>query len=695
MLFVVRKRNETSNMQENTNMAYWQRLAIWTLLYAAAFWIVPYIESEFEHTPVTWPPVGIALGAFVHLDRAKRWITASVLAVTGLIAASLTGNGVLLAAALVTGDMIAAGFGAWFYVRRLQSVSQRDAVQASLWLLFAAFCVAFVLATVFSSLNVANSTEFWASMWSIWFGSIMLGIILAGTPLIYLDRNWRSTGRDSEIFESLFLLFIVVGQTLYFFLASEQAGNMRLFWLQMVIPFIVLAALRCGASVAIALVFIISNIAAFATINGIGPIATLPAPKITQIIWLQAFFIVAGSVLTLVTAAISDKMRSSTHDAKQTAILAAIENTSLDAIISINATGRMLSVNPAAERLFGYIEAELLGKNVKMLMPSHFRDQHDGYLGNYIKTGERKIIGIGRVVAGERRDGSTFPIELSVGEAIVNEERIFVGTIRDLSEIEREHKRVQELQADLFHVSRLSEMGQIAASLAHEVNQPLAAIMNYAQAAQETIRQNDAAQISQASGNSRISEILSKISVQSGRAADIIKRLRAFIEKRSVERHLENLNALIEEALALALVGPAGRGVRVRTALSLGNPMVFVDRVQIQQVLVNLVRNAIDSMEGLDRREISIASFIEENQTMRVSVSDIGRGISEDIGARLFMAFVSTKEHGMGVGLSICKAIIDDHDGRIWFTAGEGGGTVFHFTLPLAGTEKKEQSGRA
>jgi len=167
----------------------------------------------------------------------------------------------------------------------------------------------------------------------------------------------------------------------------------------------------------------------------------------------------------------------SEHLQRRAALLSAMEQASLDAIITIDAKGIVLSFNPAAEHLFGFTEAEVVGRNVKMLMPPRFRTEHDGYVRRYLDTGEKRIIGIGRVVAGHKKDGSIFPLELSVGESHVGEKPVFVGFIRDLTQIEREQRRVQELQRELFHASRLSEMGQLAASLAHEVNQPLAAIM--------------------------------------------------------------------------------------------------------------------------------------------------------------------------------------------------------------------------
>lgn len=355
------------------------------------------------------------------------------------------------------------------------------------------------------------------------------------------------------------------------------------------------------------------------------------------------------------------------------ALLAAMVDTSSDAIITINAKGIIQSFNAAAQRLFGYLETDVLGQNVKMLMPPHFRAEHDGYLERYAQTGERHIIGIGRVVAGEKKDGSTFPLELAVGETRVEGLPVFVGFIRDLTEIQTEQRRVQELQQELFHVSRLGEMGQVASSLAHEVNQPLAAILNYLQVGK---------QIAEGPGDEPMRNILEKVEAQTTRAAEIVKRLRNFIDRRDFERRPESPTKIIEEALALGVVGPSTRAARITLQLMLDAPNVDVDRVQIQQVLVNLIRNALDAMEGQQKRELAIASTLE-NDNVKIAVRDTGPGISADVRDKIFGAFVSTKPQGMGVGLSICKAIVENHGGRIWFETNESGGTTFSFTLPV------------
>lgn len=358
-------------------------------------------------------------------------------------------------------------------------------------------------------------------------------------------------------------------------------------------------------------------------------------------------------------------------------LLAAIEEASIDAIITIDTSGIMQTFNPAAERIFGYAAAEAIGKNVKMLMPTSFRDQHDTYVSNYLHTGERKIIGIGRIVTGQKKDGSTFPMELAVGEANVQGRRIFVGFVRDLTEIESNHRRIQELQSNLFHVSRLSEMGQIASSLAHEVSQPLAAIMNFVQAAGQMLQMEQV-------GSPAITGLLGKIEAQASRASDIVKRLRAFVEKRELEHKRERLDSVIEEALALALVGSGTRDVQLRLLLGTADKEVDIDRVQIQQVLVNFIRNAIDAMDGLANREVSIETTAGEEGHVQVVVRDLGRGIDGKVAGQVFDAFVTTKPAGMGVGLSICKAIIEAHGGTIGFCPNVPRGTTFYFTLPIA-----------
>src|SRR5690348_16697849 len=371
--------------------------------------------------------------------------------------------------------------------------------------------------------------------------------------------------------------------------------------------------------------------------------------------------------------------RSEETEAHLRSILATVP----DAMIVIDEVGTMLSFSAAAERMFGHAEAEVVGRNVKMLMPSPDRDRHDQYLVNYLTTGRRKIIGIGRVTTALHSDGSTFPIELSVGEAWLGERRIFTGFIRDLTERQNTLLRLQDLQSELAHVGRLSEMGTLASSLAHELNQPLTAVASYCEGARELL---DHKPDEEALAMAR--EALDEAAQQAVRAGQIVRRLRDFMSHGEMERRVESLQRLINEANALALVGSREHGIDVQVELDAAADRVLVDRIQIQQVLVNLIRNAIDAMMDSQTRNLTLRTARDGEGFVEVIIEDTGSGISETIAEQLFQPFVTSKQNGMGIGLSICRTIIEAHGGRIWFEPGSNGGTAFHFTVP-SGEAKK------
>ena len=357
--------------------------------------------------------------------------------------------------------------------------------------------------------------------------------------------------------------------------------------------------------------------------------------------------------------------------------LRSILETVPDAIVVIDEQGLIDSFSLAAERLFGWQADEIKGRNVSLLMPEPYRGQHDSYLERYRRTGERRIIGIGRIVVGQRKDGSTFPMELAVGEMRLKDGRFFTGFVRDLTERQSSDKRLQELQSELMHVSRLRAMGQMAAALAHELNQPLTATINWAQAARRT------AQTAGAALPPKVLEFLGKSVDEASRAGQIIRRLRGFLEKGETERRIEDLNKVAEEAAALALVGVKQTGVRVTFSLQPNLPNVLIDKVQIQQVVINLVRNAVEAMEAVERRELVISSGPGPDEMVEVTVADTGPGLSAAVEAQLFQPFVTTKSGGMGLGLSISRSIIDGHGGRLTVRTNPGGGAVFGFTLPV------------
>ena len=353
-----------------------------------------------------------------------------------------------------------------------------------------------------------------------------------------------------------------------------------------------------------------------------------------------------------------------------------------EAMIVIDERGAIQSFSAAAERLFGYASGEVLGKNVKSLMPLPYREEHDGYLGRYIRTGERRIIGIGRVVVGQRKDGSTFPMELAVGEMRASNQRFFTGFIRDLTERQQTEARLQELQAELVYVSRLTAMGEMASALAHELNQPLSAIANYMKGSRRLLEHSSDGRAD------LLRDAMDKAAEQALRAGQIIRRLRDFVARGESERRVEDVKRLVEEASALALVGAKDKGVRVRFEFAPRIDFVLADKVQIQQVLLNLMRNAIEAMEESERRELLVSTTPAQDNMVEISVADTGTGIAPEISAQLFQPFVTTKAQGMGVGLSISRAIIEAHGGSIAPQPNPGGGTVFCFTLPAVAKEE-------
>ena len=346
-----------------------------------------------------------------------------------------------------------------------------------------------------------------------------------------------------------------------------------------------------------------------------------------------------------------------------------------DAMVVIDERGIILSFSHAAERLFGYSEDAVAGRNVSLLMPSPDRERHDGYIERYLATGVPRIIGIGRIVTGLRADGSTFPMALSVGEAQAADQRLFTGFIQDLTERRDFEARLEQLESELIHVSRLNAMGTMASTLAHELNQPLTAIASYSEAAAFLLDR------SEEPDTAMLRDVMGQIAEQSLRAGRIVRRLREFVSRGDLAKTIEDLPKVIEEASALALVGVREKGVATHFTYAPDATPVLIDRVQIQQVLINLMRNAVEAMEGMPTRRLSVATALLDPMSVQVSIADTGCGIAPQVRDKLFEAFNSSKDSGMGLGLSICRTIVEAHGGRITALDREGGGTEFRFTL--------------
>ncbi len=359
--------------------------------------------------------------------------------------------------------------------------------------------------------------------------------------------------------------------------------------------------------------------------------------------------------------------------------LRSVLDTAVDAIIIIDQDARMLMYNKACERLFGYSASDALGQNVKLIMPDDFARNHDGYLAGYLKTGERKIIGIGREVKAQHRDGTVFPVNLSVGEAHTPEGRQFIGIIHDLRQRYENEERLNQLQASMLHMARVSTMDEMGAALAHELNQPLTALMLYLQAVER-------AWAKQEIGVARPGpafDILRKAVREAERAGNIIQRMRQFVEKRDPVRRAVSVNPLIEDALELTQFGTRPGATKILRIFAGDLPAVFVDPVQIQQIVVNLVRNALEAAKGREDAEIRVTTC-RTDSSIEVRVEDNGPGIRPELVADLFKAFSSSKSQGLGLGLAISKTIAQSHGGTLAVEpGGNGRGARFTLRLPL------------
>jgi two-component system sensor kinase FixL len=438
---------------------------------------------------------------------------------------------------------------------------------------------------------------------------------------------------------------------------------------------------------------------ASAAVGGIGPTLLAGLLSILLSLWVIGFqavgdaeVLVRGGVFVLLTLGIgligsrllrsNRAIREFVADARaREAHLQSILDTVPDAMIVIDERGLMQSFSTAAVRQFGWAAEEVIGKNVSMLMPDPYRTQHDAYLERYKTTGERRIIGIGRVVVGERKDGSTFPMELSVGEMVSGDKRYFTGFVRDLTERDAAERRLQDVQGELVHVSRLTALGEMASAMAHELNQPLTAAASFMKGCLVLLKRKPL-------DEARLEDMISQGADQALRAGQIIRRLRDFVSKGEAERGIESLPQLLEEAGALAMVGARERNVRLRYDIDARVNLVLADKVQIQQVALNLIRNGIEAMEESPRKEILVGARPAADDMIEVSVSDTGHGISKEAGEQLFQPFMTTKANGMGIGLSISRTIIEAHGGRIWVEPNPGGGTIFRFTLPRVRDEE-------
>jgi two-component system sensor kinase FixL len=362
--------------------------------------------------------------------------------------------------------------------------------------------------------------------------------------------------------------------------------------------------------------------------------------------------------------------------------LQALLDAAVDGMVVIDHLGVIQTFNRAAERIFGYEAREVVGANISVLIAEEDRQSHDGHMRRYLATRVPHIIGSGSEVAAQRKDGEVFPAILAVGAIPGSYPPRFVGFIHDNTAQHAAEADAHRLQERLMHVSRLATLGEMASGIAHELNQPLAAIATYAHACDRLLGFPD-------SDIEEVRDALRQIATQAVRAGDIIRKLRGLAKSEPPNPVLSDVNAVVGELSELIEADARAHGVNCRCDLQMNLPEVVLDRSQIQQVIMNLVHNALDSLAlaQIEAKELVICTRGTAGGDVEISVADNGGGVPDSVVNRMFDPFCSTKSTGTGLGLPISRTIVHAHDGVLEYLPNEPRGACFRVQLPAMRAE--------
>jgi PAS domain S-box-containing protein len=347
-------------------------------------------------------------------------------------------------------------------------------------------------------------------------------------------------------------------------------------------------------------------------------------------------------------------------------------------MIMVDASGRIVLVNAQAEVYFGYSRQELIGRQIEMLIPKRFTGGHAGLRHGYVADPAARRMGIGRELSGLRKDGTEFPIEIGLNPIQTSVGKLVLASVLDISERHHAELEIARQRNEVAHLSRVTMLSELSGSLAHELNQPLTAILSNAQAAQRFLARTPI-------DMNELREILTDIVEEGKRAGDVIHRLRLLLKKGEVQQVALDVGEVVRDVLKLVRSDLINHGVTVHADLDAALPRALGDRVQIQQVLVNLVINGCDAMAGVPSggRRLTVSARSDGEKHVRVSVSDAGAGIAPEHLGQIFQPFFTTKPTGMGLGLAVCRTIITANGGDLWAANNTERGATFHFTVPV------------
>jgi len=354
------------------------------------------------------------------------------------------------------------------------------------------------------------------------------------------------------------------------------------------------------------------------------------------------------------------------------------------AMIMVNTDGCVTLVNTQTEAVFGYSRQELLGRAVETLIPERFRSHHTDYRLGYLGDARARPMGAERELFGLRKDGTEVPIEIGLTPIQTSEGLLVLASIIDITERKRAELEAARQRSEMAHLSRVTTLGELSGSLAHELNLPLGAILSNAQAAQRMLANGK-------TDLAELREILDEIVSEDKHAGEVIRRLRLWLHKGEVQYRSLHINKVVRDVLKLIRIDLINQKVIVNIQLARNLPAITGDAVQLQQVLVNLVVNACDAMANCDTAERRLLICTRPNNggtAVIVSVTDPGSGVQEEKMEQIFDPFFTTKDKGMGLGLSVCRSIITAHHGKLWATNNADRGATFHFTLPAILSQK-------